>query len=151
MALGGALIAILTLVRVTVTDPVVQVRWHDDVSIADRVALEHRYELRNAFPAGDGWRYELGERSQENIGALIQDPAVYSTDHIDRDALTPEDGDIRVTIWYPFSDLFDRPAQLLQLHRSVWLLLAGGVLLWAARASSARSPVSRSTGRWERS
>ena len=137
MALGGALIAILTLVRVTVTDPVVQVRWHDDVSIADRVAAERRYELRNGFPAGGGWRYELGERSQENIGALIQDPAVSSTDHIDRDALTPEDGGIRVTIWYPFSDLFYGPSQLFQLHRSLWLLLAGGALLWAARASSA--------------
>ena len=137
IALGGALIAILTFVRVTITDPVVQVRWHDDVRSADRTALERRYELRNGFPAGDGWRYELGERSRENIGALIQDPAVYSTDHIDRDALTPEDSGIRVTIWYPFSDLFYGLSQLLQLHQSLWLLLAGGVLLWAARASSA--------------
>ena len=111
---------------------------HGGVSSADRTAVERRYELRNGVPAGDGWRYELGDLSRENIRAVIQGPAVDDTGSIDRDALTSEGRDIRVTVWHPFSDLFDRPSQLLQLHQSLWLLLAGGVLLRAARASSAR-------------
>lgn len=139
IAFGGVLIAMLTLVRVTVTDPRVNVRWHEGVSPADRTALERRYDLRNGNPVEGTtttWRYDLGERSRENIRALIQDPAVDDTGYIDRDALMTSEGrGIRVTR-YPFSDLFDRPSQLLQLHRSLWLLLAGGVLLWAARASS---------------
>lgn len=139
IALGGVLIAIFAAVQVTITSPRVQVRWREGVSSADRTAVELRYTLRNGVPAGDGWRYELGDLSRENIRALIQDPAVDDTGYIDRDALTSEGRDIRVTVWYPFSDLFDRPSQLLQLHRSLWLLLAGGVLLWAARASSTRA------------
>jgi len=139
VALGGGLVAILTLVQVTITDPRVHVRWHEGVSPADRAALERRYDLRNGIPVegtATTWRYGLGELSPENIRALIQDPAVDDTEYIDRGALTSEGRDLRVTSWYPFSDLFDRPSQLLQLHRSLWLLLAGGVLLWAARASS---------------
>jgi hypothetical protein len=138
IALGGVLVAILTAVQVTITDPRVQIRWNQGVGSAERLAAERRYELRNGVPVDDGWRYELGDLSQENILGLIEDPAVDDTGYIDRDTLTSEGRDIRVTVWYPFSDLFDRPAQLLQLHRSVWLLLAGGVLLRAARASSAR-------------
>ena len=138
IALGGVLIAILAAVQVTITGPRVQVRWREGVSSADRTAVERRYELRNGVPAGDGWRYEQGDLSRENIRALIQDPAVDDTGYIDRDALTSEGRDIRVTVWHPFGDLFDRPSQLLQLHQSLWLLLAGGVLLRAARASSAR-------------
>lgn len=139
IALGGLLIAMPTVVQVTFTNPRVNVRWHEGISPADRTALEHRYVLRNAKPVEGTmttWQYELGEISRENIRALIQDPAVDDTGYIDRNALTSEGRGIRFTR-YPFSDLFDRPSQLLQLHRSLWLLLAGGVLLWAARASSA--------------
>ena len=37
-----------------------------------------------------------------------------------------------------FDDRFDRVSQLLQLHSSLWLFLAGGMLLWAARAPDVR-------------
>ena len=136
IAFGGLLFAITAFVRVTITDPRVAVLWDESVSSADREALERRYGLRSGRIDGDSWRYELGDLSRENIRALIQDPAVDDTGYIDRDALTTDGRDVRVTIRYPFDDLHDRPSQLLHLHRSLWLLLAGGVLLWAARRSS---------------
>ena len=137
----GVVLAMLMLVRVTITDPRVHIRWHERVSATDRTALERQYDLRNGRPtdgAGDTWRYELGDRSRERIGALLQDPAVADTAYLDRDTLRSEIPDIQVTLRYPFSDLFDGPSGLLRLHRSVWLLAAGGALLWGARAASAR-------------
>jgi hypothetical protein len=141
IVLGGVLVAFFPLVQVTIIDPRVHVRWHESVTVADRTALERRYALLNGAPVeetGRTWRYELGELSRENIRALIQDPAVADTGYIDREALTSEgrDVDVRITVRYPYSDLFARPSQLLQLHRSLWLLLAGGAVLWAAGGPS---------------
>ena len=136
----GVLIAVLMLVRVTITDPRVHVRWNERVSATDRAALERRYDLRHGGPIdgpGNTWRYELGTLSRDNIGALLQDPAVADTAYIDRDALVTAGRDVQVALRYPFSDLFDRPSGLLRLHRSVWLLVAGAALLAGARAASA--------------
>jgi hypothetical protein len=142
IALGGVLIAIVALIDVQITDPRVTVRWRTEVGHADRVVLERRYGLGNGEQMeGTGWRYQLRDRSRDNIRALVQDPAVDDTGYIDRDAFAAENQQVRATIRplpYPFSDRFDRPSQLLQLHQTVWLLLGGGVLLWAARASSER-------------
>ena len=140
--LGGLLIAAVALVDVTITGPRVAVRWDADLTSDDRIALERRYALGNGEPdqgtvSTNTWRYELNNRSRENIRALLGDPAVGDTAYIDRDSLTVDEPDVRLSVrslWYPFSDLFDRPSQLFRLHRSAWLLLAGGVLLWAARA-----------------
>lgn len=146
MALGGVLIAIVALVDVTMTGPRVTVRWRAEISSVDRAALERRYDLRNGRPEqGTTWRYELGRRSRENIRALVYDPAVDDTGYIDRDALTAPDPDVRVSIRplpglpFPFSvdNRFKDPWQLFQLQ-SLWLLLAGGALLWAARAINER-------------
>ena len=139
VALGGALIAIVMCVDVTITGPRVNVRWQEAVGAADRAALERRHDLQNGVQDGRTWQYQLGDSSLDNIRALVEDPAVEDTGYIDRNAFTAEDRDIRVTVWYPFNDLFDRPSQLLRLHRSVWLLLAGAVLLWAARTLGARA------------
>ena len=145
VAIGAAVIMAMALVRVTVVDPSVNVRWNDRVTPPERAALERRYDLRNGSAlegTPTGWRYELGDRSRDNLRALVEDRAVEDTGNIDRDALTAPPRDIRVTfgpIWYPFSDVLDRPAQLLQLNPSVWLLLGGAALLWAARWSSANS------------
>ena len=133
----------LALLDVQITDPRVTVRWRAEVGPADRVALERRYGLGNSEQMeGAGWRYQLRDRSRDNIRALVQDPAVDDTGYIDRDALAAENQHVRVTIrplLFSFSDWFDdRARQLLQLHQSAWLLLGGGALLWAARASSER-------------
>jgi hypothetical protein len=139
IALGGVLIAIAALVQVTITNPRVHIRWAEHVDPAARAVLERRYDLRGGNPVegtATTWRYELGDPSGENIRALLADSAVADTAYIDRDALAAGGRSISVTVWYPFRDLLDSPSQLLQLHRSVWLLLGGGVLLWGARASS---------------
>ena len=140
LTFGGVLIAGLALIDVEIADPRVTVRWRPEIDPSERLATERKYGLGNGEPIeGTGWRYQLRDRSRDNIRALIQDPGVEDTGYIDRDALTAPDRDIRIEIRqlpYPFSDRFDRPSQLLQLHQSFWLLLAGGALLWAARAPS---------------
>jgi hypothetical protein len=133
----------VALVRVTVAIPAVNVRWDAGVSAAERAALERRYDLRNGHPieGATGWQYDLGNRSPENIRALVEDGAVEDTGNIDRGGFTAPRRTIRVTlrqVWYPFSDVLDRPSQLLQLYPSVWLLLAGGAVLWAAGAPTER-------------
>jgi hypothetical protein len=147
IVLGGALIPFLALIQVAVTDPLtivdprVHVRWHDGVSLATRTALERRHGLLNGAPVDTTtgtWRYDLVDTSRENIRTLIQDPAVDDTGYIDREALAPEGRAGRGTLWNPFRDLFDRPSDLLRLHRSLWLVLGGGLLLWASRAPSER-------------
>ena len=131
------------ILRVDVAGPRVHVRWNAAVDPAERTRLERRYDLRGGGPVDqttNTWRYDLGEASRENIGALLRDPAVADTAYIDRNALAAVDGRrIRVTAWYPFNDLLARPVQLLQLLRSLWLLLAGAMLLWTAGLSSTSS------------
>lgn len=137
----GVLAAIVALVRVTIIDPRVHVRWDDRIGSADRAALERQYGLRNGAliqGTSNTWRYDLGLVSRENIRALVADPAVADTAYIDRDALASEGRELHVSLRYPFSDLFDRPSELIRLHRSVWLLLAGGALLWVARLPDVR-------------
>ena len=136
----GLLVLAAASFRVSVIGPRIHVRWSVDLETANRTRLEQRYDLRNpelVDQSTNTWRYNLGETSSENIRALIQDSAVADTAYLDRDALATVDGRIiRVAVWYPYNDLFAEPAELLRLHRSVWLLLAGGALLWGARAAS---------------
>ena len=142
MALGGVLLAGLALIDVQISGPRIAVQWSPGLSAVDRTALERRYDLRAGEPdEGTTWRYDLGNRSRENIGALIRDAAVLDTGYLDREALTARPRDVRVTVRdfpYPFRDLVDRPSDLIQLRSRAALLLAGGVLLWAARTASVR-------------
>jgi hypothetical protein len=132
----------IALVDVDVSDPRITVRWNQEIGPEYRHMLERRYQLRNpSLEEGTTWRYELGDRSSENVRALVQDPAVDDTGYIDRDDLRAPDRDIRVTIHqvpYPFSDHLSGPSDLLELNSTTWLVLAGGVLLWAARAANER-------------
>ena len=117
LALGVAVIGLLSLVKVTIVEPRINVRWRAGISAADRAVVERRYDLRNATPlqgTPNGWGYELGNGSAQNLRAMIQDPAIEDTGNIDRDALTAPERDIRVTtrpIPFPLDDLFDRPSQ----------------------------------------
>lgn len=142
IAAGGVLIAMLALLDVQITAPRVSVRWAPEMAPDDRTARERRYDLRNGErDEGTTWQYDLGDRSRDNIGALVHDPAALDTGYIDRETLTPRARDVRVTIRtfpYPFRDYLDSPRQLLQLQSSVWLMLGGGVILWASRAASER-------------
>ena len=131
------------------TSPRVHVRWRADVTAEVRAGLERRYDLRDGIPIDGttGWRYELGNRSRENIGAIVRDPAAEDTAYIDRDVLTAEGPRLRVSIrrlpFLPGEDdegeaPFNPLPLILQVHQSVWLLMAGSLLLWAARAPTER-------------
>lgn len=139
MALGGVLIAIAALVDVGTIGPQVTVRWRDGITPQEREALERRHDLQNGEPVEDtatGWEYDLGDRSRDNITALVRDPAVNDTSNIDRDAMTAPRGELRIglrTLPFPFNNLRE-VAQV----QSLVLLLSGGVLLWAASSASER-------------
>ena len=143
MVLAAVLIAALALIQVTITGPRVTVRWRADISPSDRAALEQQYDLRNGLPdEGATWRYELRDRSRENISALVHDPAAADTGYIDRTNLTAPELEVRVTMRplpFPLSsdNRFEDPWQLFQLQ-SLWLLLSGGGLLLVARAGGER-------------
>src|SRR5688500_18876020 len=86
----GILIGMLAIVRVTITGPRVHVRWDERLGDTERADLERQFNLHNGSPADSPrgtWRYELGDLSRENIGALLQNPAVADTAYIDRDVL----------------------------------------------------------------
>lgn len=130
--------------RVEVSNPRIHVRWQDGLSADARAYLERRFDLREGELVGDStttWQYRLGNRRTENVGALVGHQAVLDTSYIDRTTFAVEPGEVRLR-WYPLSDLYSRPSDLLQLHQSVWLLLAGGAVCWAAGA--ARQHVRRS-------
>jgi hypothetical protein len=137
----GAAVALAALVRVTVTDPRVHVRWDESLDGFARAIRENTYGLNNGLRV-DGptntWRYELGDLSRDNIRALLQDEAVADVAYVDRDTLSSEGRVVDIALRYPYSDLLDSPWELRRLHRSAWLLLAGGVLLWGARLADRR-------------
>jgi hypothetical protein len=141
IALGGVA-ALVALVHVTIVDPRVHVRWADSVTPEARTTLEQRYSLHDGRIADDEasgiWRYQLGDLSTGNVRALLQDPAVVDTAYLNRDTLESEGRDVHVTLRYPYSDLFRSPLDLWRLHRSIWLLLGGAVLLWGARQATAK-------------
>ena len=127
----------MALVDITVTDPRVHVRWQETIPDGERLRLQERYGLANGVPADAAgtWRYELRDTGSANVRALLRDPAVADTAYLDRASATPtEDRSLSVRVRYPLSDVLRSPRQLWPLHRSLWLLLAGGALLGAARS-----------------
>ena len=65
--------------------PRVNVRWREDVTLSQRVALEAAYRLAEpAYDSGTTWSYGLLDTSTDNIQRLVQDPAADDTHMIDR-------------------------------------------------------------------
>jgi hypothetical protein len=138
IAVAAAVLTIGALVRVTVTDPRVHIRWQDGLTPTARAALERQYDLRNGTPiegTATTWRYELGDPSRETLRALLDHPSVDDTAYIDRDALTSEGRSIDVGMRYSLRNPFD-PSELAQVSRSAVLLIGGAAVLWAAGAAS---------------
>jgi hypothetical protein len=142
VALGAAVIPFLALVHLAVVDPViaprVHIQWQDAVTAEARTALETRHGLRNGElidPAAGTWRYDLGDASRANIQSLIENPAVGDTGYIDREAFAPEGHDVP---WYRIDAVIGTRSRLLQLQRSLWFVLGGGGLLWAAGSANQR-------------
>jgi hypothetical protein len=143
IALGAVAIAVAALVDVRVTGPRIAVRWAESVSDSGRAELERRYSLRDGRrDDGPEWRYQLDDRSRENIGALVRDPGVADTGYIDRVQFTAEEPEIAFGVRplpFPLSTdaEFRDLGQLFQIQ-SLCLLLAGGGLLWIARRDDGR-------------
>jgi hypothetical protein len=136
--IGGLLLLGVLATRVEVTNPRVHVRWQQGIGDDQRRFLERRYDLRDGTvvdPATSTWQYRLGTVSPSHVRALVEDDWVDDTAYIDREAMATAGREVRL-LWYPYTDLFDEPSELLQLHQSVWLLLAGSAVLGAARAST---------------
>jgi hypothetical protein len=138
LVLAGLALAAALLVDITVMQPRVHVRWRDGVTGEARVALEQRYQLRDGESVdGATWRYDLRDRSTQNVGALVRDPAVADTAYIDRDTLSVPDPTVAVSVDRARRLIGPAPSGLVQLQ-SVVLVAAGGVMLWAASVGDVR-------------
>ncbi len=151
-AVAAVLVLALSLVTVTVTGPRVSVRWQSALTTAERLALERKHDLRNGRQDGTDtesvWRFELGDRSRDAVAALVQDPAVADTNYIDRSSYSVNDSTVVVStripsilrlLPFPFStdNRFDSLWFLFHVQ-SLCLIVAGAVLLRAARLASER-------------
>ncbi len=94
-AIAGAVAAVLTFVLLTAAWPVrpisIHVRWTPGVTDAQRDELEHRLRLHDGEPTeGRTWSYLLDEPSPAHIRALVEDPRVDDTAHLNRVRFRPE-------------------------------------------------------------
>jgi hypothetical protein len=152
LAPAALLVLTLSLVTVTVTGPRVSIRWQTTVTETDRRALEERHRLRNGRQDDPKnplvWRYELGVTSRDAVAAIVKAPAVADTNYIDRNTFEVDASTVTVAtripallqiLPFPFStdNRFDSLTFFLQVQ-SLFLILAGSVLLWAARIGDHR-------------
>lgn len=87
VGLGGLAALALTYWLTYEPAPAVRVQWREDVTPAQQVTLERRYQLSNGrAPQDRSVAYDLLDTRRSNIEALVRDPAVADTNDIDRDA-----------------------------------------------------------------
>ena len=84
----GVLVGVAS--RVLDGDPAksIHVRWHPEVTDAERLRLEAQFLLRGERREDRTFGYDLLNDSQANIQALVAHPAVEDTHHIDRGNFT---------------------------------------------------------------
>jgi hypothetical protein len=137
-ALAALLVLAVVFVDVTIIPPRVTVRWQDDVSAVERLALEGRYRLESGrFLEGTTWRYELLDRSRENVRAIVNDPAVDDTGYIDRPTFEAPEWEVDVGAVRARFLIGSTPSQLVQLQ-SLLLFVVAATLLWGAGAANQR-------------
>lgn len=138
IAAGAAALLAAALIEVTIVEPRVHIRWRDGITAAERTALERRYGLAAAEPLdGSTWRYELRDRSRENVRALVADQAAADTAYIDRPTLSVPNREVQVSVGRARILIGPNPQALVQLQ-TVLLLVAAGVMLWAATVRDLR-------------
>jgi hypothetical protein len=84
---AAAAVCLPTAVRLLTGPPggLVHVRWGERVDAVTRQTLEARLRLLDGVQLdGTTWRYDLIDPSPDTIRALVEDPAVDDTHHIDR-------------------------------------------------------------------
>ena len=122
-------------IDISLIPPRVTVRWGDEVSAVERVALERRYRLESGQPTeGTTWQYGLLDRSRDNVRAIVSDPAVSDTGYIDRPTFEAPRWRIEVSASRARFLLGPAPSELIQ-PQSLLLFAVGLTLLWAAGAA----------------
>jgi hypothetical protein len=134
LALAALLVLTAALVDIAIIPPRVSVRWRDDLTAVERVALEERYRLVSGqLDEGASWRYDLLDRSSDNVRAIVNDPAVGDTGYIDRPNFEAPERRIVVSIDRARFLIGPTPSQLIQ-PQSLLLFAVGLMLLWGAGA-----------------
>jgi hypothetical protein len=118
----GGVAAWLVLPRVMPERPVpVKIRWKADVGTAERAQLEQRFHLSTDYQSDVAtWAYWLSDTSTPNIRAIVQDPRVDDTDHVNRVKFRP-------------AFAYDRSRRLI-FFSAVWAAVAGVVALGVVAA-----------------
>jgi hypothetical protein len=128
----------VALADVDIIEPRIHVRWSAEVSETRRLDLERRYNLSAGERLqGTTWRYELHDRSADNVRAIVEDAAVVDTAYIDRPTLTVPSREVDVSFHRLRALAGPHPMQLLRVQ-SVAAFAAGALLLWAAGRGDAR-------------
>ena len=149
-AVIGVVLISVSLVTVTITGPRVSVQWHENVTSADRVALEQHHNLRDGKLEGEFvWRYILADWSRDAVASLVNDPAVADTHYIDRSSYQVDDPSIVIStripsvlraLPFPFSTDNRFESLWFFFHvQSFCLIMVGCALLRVARIGDERS------------
>jgi len=121
----------------------INVRWAPSVDEATRHSVEQRYSLEPVeFREQRTWAYYLNDVSRNNIRALVRDPAVEDTHHIDRARFRLSDaerGNYRTDKPAWIADLLEFGIDA-ALFAGAAAILLGAFNAWRARRTPAPSP-----------
>jgi hypothetical protein len=107
---------------------IIHVRWQPSTGETERAALERRYSLAEAHALdGSTWRYELTDPSDDNIRALVDDPAVADTHYLNRSTYSVDAAAVRTARHRRLPSLADRLIMVVDASASV--LAAAAILL----------------------
>ncbi len=71
--------------RVPVPPPTINVAWSSAINDQQRATLEAKFHLTDGdFRGGRLWTYHMTDTTRANVGALVHDPDVQDTQHVDR-------------------------------------------------------------------
>lgn len=109
--------------RLKLAAPRVTLQWAPDVDAPSREALASRYSLSTPYLRGDGqWEYDLNDRSEQNMAALVAEPRVADTSGFDRERfrLTAPIPEPNVLAWFYYLTFALAPLALLVVASDIW-------------------------------
>ena len=111
-----------------------------DVDAPSREALASRYSLSTPYLRGDGqWEYDLNDRSEQNMAALVAEPRVADTSGFDRERfrLTAPIPEPNVLAWFYYLTFALAPLALLVVASDIWRRQVRAVLPFVVLAAVA--------------
>lgn len=88
---AGSVAAWILAMAIAARPVPVHIRWKPDVSDAQRSGLERQFHLLpDHHTEGTTWAYQLTDPSTDTIRAIVQDPRVDDTAHLNRIRFRPE-------------------------------------------------------------